>query len=169
LAGRNPAEAVRNFVHPLQRTISCISKAVLLPKGHDPNKIHALTLGEPVALRGGEGLTLSVSQRYRVVRASGKRGPWKASTVAYIYALGNSKGEIIAYHWQPDTQPEPHLHARQLGKRRHIPSGRVSLEQVIRLGIEEYGVKPIRDDWDAVLSAGHNAFVKWRTWPKPSA
>jgi hypothetical protein len=74
--------------------------------------------------------------------------------------LGNDR-ELLAYHWNP-TGPEqkrfPHLHlsaAAEVGNRAltraHIPTGEVSLGDVVRLFIEELGVRPRRADWRTVL------------------
>ncbi len=34
----------------------------------------------------------------------------------------------------------------------HLPTGEVSLADVLRLAITELGVEPRREDWDAILS-----------------
>jgi hypothetical protein len=48
--------------------------------------------------------------------------------------------------------------------RAHIPSPRVSIEEFIRLMIEDLGVQPRADDWDSRLRKTHNAFAKYKTW-----
>ena len=68
---------------------------------------------------------------------------------------------------QPDL---PHLHVTSqagtaaITRKQHIPTGRVSLESVVRFAIAELGVRPIRDDWGRVLDAGQAAFDARRTW-----
>ncbi len=168
MAGRKPALAVRAYVGPLQRAISCVTLAVIKVGGYDPDENpHALTLGEPVALRGSGNLSLAVSQRYEIVPAEGIRGPWKCHSIAYIYAINDADGEIISYHWQPYSSfAEPHMHVRDQGDR-HIPSGRISLEEVIRLAITDYGATPLRPDWEDVLNETQGNFEDWRTWPDP--
>jgi hypothetical protein len=71
--------------------------------------------------------------------------------------------EILGYHWHPISRSmiaAPHLHL-QAGARvelrgllgAHLPTGHVTLAQLIRCLIEELGVEPRRADWQAVLSA----------------
>jgi hypothetical protein len=46
----------------------------------------------------------------------------------------------------------------------HIPTGRVALEDVIRLAVEEFHVEPRRADWNEVLIRTRQGFVEQRTW-----
>ena len=83
-------------------------------------------------------LAIRMVQQYRVVRASGARGPFKVQTMAYSYAIedasDDSEREILAYHWHPDGPGDairtPHLHVAGAHERLHLPTGRVSVEQV---------------------------------------
>jgi hypothetical protein len=184
LAGKSPAEAVTNFARPLQLAASCVTRDVLdLHGGYHPSEApHALTLGaeEPVRLRGAGELALSVTLHYRIVEASGARGPWKVSTVGYLYALDDAEGrEILGYHWHPHgrgeiTRPHLHLGAGAMVGREHLPSahlptGRVALEALLRCAIADLGVEPLRSDWRDVLDAAEAGFETWRTWPSPEA
>jgi hypothetical protein len=75
-------------------------------------------------------------------------------------------GELFAYHWHPSGSSRvttPHLHigpaiagtSNQIGQqyihRMHFPTGLVPLSSIIRLAIEEFGARPLRDDWREVL------------------
>lgn len=77
MAGRSPAEAVANFLAPLQRAVSCVTPAVLDVHGgyHVAEAPHALTLGveAPVRMRGPGELALRVTHHYRIVEAEGAR------------------------------------------------------------------------------------------------
>lgn len=149
---------------------------VLVSSGHRPhNGPYALTFGsgEAVPLRGLHDLSLAFTHRYAVVRAEAERGPWKVTTRGYIYELLHAQGQrLIAYHWHPDTRKEitwPHLHlpghTTPLDLRKaHVPTGRVSVEAVLRFAIDELQVQPMRGDWRTVLSETEAAFHKWRTW-----
>lgn len=46
----------------------------------------------------------------------------------------------------------------------HIPTGRVSLEDVLRLAIAEFGVQGQRADWREVIGGTQAKFEQWRTW-----
>jgi hypothetical protein len=49
-------------------------------------------------------------------------------------------------------------------ERAHFPTGRVSVEEFLRLVIEAFDVRTRRRDWRAVLQQTQAAFSKWRTW-----
>jgi hypothetical protein len=180
LAGDNPPEAVANFIEPLQRALSCITRAVINVRGgfYPADEPHVLTVGtgESVQLGGESRLALTTTMHYRIVEGSGERGPWKVEIVAYAYALDGPDGrEIIAYHWHPrerTAQASPHIHLgagigigdHPIGQA-HLPSGRVALEEVLRLAIADLGAASLRDDWETVLHSTQSSFERWRTWP----
>ena len=126
--------------------------------------------------RNGQTLSLELYHRYVIREAEGDRGPWTASTVEYVYEVSDESGELIAtWHWHPSTVQAndeahwPHLHA--YGARDaltlhklHLPTDRVSLEAVVRFLIEDLGVVPRRDDWDAILKRHEAAFKLSRNW-----
>jgi hypothetical protein len=166
MAEKNPAEAVNNYRDLLQRAISCVTDAVINVRGgyYVSERPHFLTIGdgESVKLDSNSDLRLSISQRYRIIRAEGRRASWEISTVGYEYSLmSSSDQEIIAYHWHPEGQSEatyPHLHlgpAARVGRdeliRAHLPTGRIALEAVLRLLITDFGVRPRRRDWADIL------------------
>jgi hypothetical protein len=178
LAGKTPALAVEAFLAPLRRSISCLTKTVLNVGGgyHTSDAPHVLVLGDgdPVSLTHSVGLHLSITMQYRLVEAPGARGPWKVQTVAYFYVLADGNDdEIIAYHWHPYVGvTTPHLHVRAANHpnypdipKAHFPSGRVSIEEVLRLAIEEFGATSIRPtDWEEILEESQSAFEAWRSW-----
>jgi hypothetical protein len=110
---------------------------------------------------------------YGVTEVKGERGPWKVSTVAYYYALHDKQqSEILSYHWHPKTEhQDPHLHLQSGSKVMdslrgiHLPTGRVTLEEVLRLLIEELRVKPLRMDWRKVLKSTQLQHERFRSWP----
>ncbi len=182
MAGSTPAEAVQNFVEPIQKAVSCVTDGVLnVGGGYHPSETpHVLLLngGSPVGLAGDSRLSLSVIQHYRIMEHAGARGPWKVSTGAYCYSLEDAEGsEVMAYHWHPN-QPGvtfPHLHMRadaQVGPKPlhkyHLPTGRVAIEELLRLAIKELGVEVRprrREDWEDVLDSAQAVYEEWRTWP----
>jgi hypothetical protein len=63
----------------------------------------------------------------------------------------------------------PHVHA--YGARDnltlhklHLPTGRVSIEAVVRFLIEDLDVVSRRDDWRIILDRHEEAFRRSRTW-----
>ncbi|MGH3088110.1 MAG: hypothetical protein ACRDSJ_12420 [Rubrobacteraceae bacterium] len=181
MAGATPYDAFQNFRRPLQRAIGCVASPSVVfwsqsSDGYTPGLQHVLTFsdGEPVFFKGEKRIGLSSFFWYRAVRAEGERGEWKIRTTAYYHTLEDeSRREIIAYHWHPE-QPGPidfpHLHlgagiGAEMGEvyKAHIPTGRVSLEDVIRLAIRDFGVEPQRDDWREILDETQATFEEWHS------
>ena len=189
MAGRDPAEALRNFIAPLRQALHCITEAPLsVPdvRGHDA-KIETeytatLSAGKPITLHGEHRLQLRVGHVFRLVETNdAERGPVKASTVRYQYIIGTRDGqEIVAYQWTPAADPPqrtfPHMHIGSLVTREsvflgktfsnlHLPTGRVSLESVVRFLIEDLEVGTIIDPAIALerLRQSEAAFHRYRT------
>ena len=184
MAGQTPYEAFDNFRAPLQKALSTSNQEAHLwalgTNGYSPGQEHALVpnAGEVVALTTTTSRRMGLSSlfTYRIERAQGERGPWKVRTTAYFHALEDERSqEIIAYHWHPRLGSNfnfPHLHigvgiGAALGEvhKYHIPTGRVALEDVLRLAITEFDVMPQRADWEDVLNEGQAAYEAWRSWP----
>lgn len=176
MPSRTAAEAVEHYRTSIQRTLTCVTRDVISLQGapgrspYDPGvDDHVMELGRPgvVRLTGAEQLSLRVLFRYQI-GSTGEHGRgWDVTTRAYYYAVRDAdRDEVVAYHWHPEgsgSVTDPHLHvgraivgpALQFGNRyihrMHFPTSQVSLAAFIRLLIEEFGVRPLRDDWDAVL------------------
>jgi hypothetical protein len=127
-----------------------------------------------VTLSGDPGLKLTLTQHYRVIEAAEVYGPWKVTTVGYFYAIADlEEQELIAFHWHPAgessvTSPHAHLgpgaridHERL--REAHLPSGRISIEQVLKLAID-LGAETLRPDWEEVIAASHAIHEHWRSW-----
>ena len=98
MAGRTPPEAVQNFLDPLQKSLSCLTRTVVNVRGgYYAPRPHALVLGDSSSTRllSNPAGYLSVFQNYRVVEDEGDRGPWKVSIVSYLYSLGDEDGHEI--------------------------------------------------------------------------
>jgi hypothetical protein len=177
MAGKTPKEAVDNFVGPLQQALSCVTNAVLLVTGgyyvREEPHIAAIGDGGPVELPGPHDISLVVRHHYRIVEDPSSRGPWKVSTAGYLYSLKDpADQDIVSYHWHPYVEPTyPHLHlgagahaGRSELVNAHLPAGRIALEEVLRLALNDFHVRPARADWADVLSRTLSAFEDWRTW-----
>lgn len=144
---------------------------------------YALTLqdGDPVSLAGESRIAVSLTQYFRFVRNDREdRGPFRVSTSAYYYTIEEQDGpEILAYHWHPkglSDEAAPHLHlksgakvgraelTRTKGQSAHIPTGRVALEEVLRLLIEGFNVPPKKEDWEGVLTHTKGKFDQYKNW-----
>lgn len=174
LAGKDPRQAVQNFIRPINEALSCVTAERAVASGDDPGEVQALSLqrGALAKLQTDPALFLTVLIRFHIRRAKGKRGPWKVSTVAYYYGIHDSDGrEVLAYHWHPGVGPTyPHLHfhtatgsAKFLSKA-HIPTRRISLEEVLRFLIEQLGAKPRRSNWREILAGSQERYESFRSW-----
>lgn len=178
MAGKTPRQAVDQFLTPLQRALSCITDAVLQCRVPTRASVHgAANLAPLTRLKAGaETFHLTVELHFRIVEDAGPRGPYRLTTIKYSYSLLDAdEKEILAYHWHPDGDVAfPHLHigcgaraARIELHKAHIPTGRIALEDLLRMAINEFGIEPRRDDWRDVLAKTQAAYEKWRTWPRP--
>jgi hypothetical protein len=157
---------------PLRRALSCITTAQLfVPRGKRPGEIEALALSEdPLPLRSARigPLRFILGHQFKVVQDG--RHSWHVSTTWYRYHLTDPLNrELLAWHWHPATSPYPHLHvpAGLIEPRVHIPTGRVSMESVIRLLLSDLQVPPAREhasDYGQVLDDCEGKFIEHRRW-----
>ena len=130
----------------------------------------ALADGLPVELGSGTNLAVLGSQQYRVIENPDPREPWQVRTVAYHYTLREiDEGEILSYQWYPNVPRSvtfPHLHLKHramLGRpefeRAHLPTGRVTLEDFVRLLIVDFGIPAVKEDWEQPLEASRAEVV----------
>lgn len=108
---------------------------------------------------------------HEYVAAADGQGGFAVRTIADRYRVVDAdEREVLAYHWHPIgvspvTFPHVHLSGRlvplDLGRgarsarlgEMHLPTGgAVSLAEVVRLLIAEFGVVPRRSDWEGILA-----------------
>ena len=180
MAGRTPEEAVRSFLAPLAAVVNCVTAQGFVTRRPRQNeRWRTAYFQDNFAIldrRTGQALKLELRHRYVIAVSEGERGPWTVSTAEYIYEIADKSDEpIAAFHWHPTTAQAgdevhwPHVHA--YGARDtltlhklHLPTGRVSIEAVVRFLIEDLDVVPRRDDWSAILDRHEQAFRASRTW-----
>ena len=174
MAGKTPRQAVENFLAPIRQAVSCITHSFVI-SGFDPDnsrpQVLTINNGDPVKLISTPTFYLTVQMQYRVVEAKGERGPWKVTTAGYNYSVQDRlEKELFAYHWHPWMQPTyPHLHlcpasGVNILRKIHLPTARISIEDVLQLLIAQFKVKPIRHDWKRVLKKSKGVYEKSRTW-----
>jgi len=160
---RKSADAIADFRATIVRILSCISNAHVQTSYHDAQSGVSVPLtinrGIPARLTAATPLSLAVILYYVVESAA---QTWRVRTTAYFYALHDDRHEILAYHWHPETSPGtafPHLHLEagaQIGRvemqRAHLPTGRITLEDVIEMMIRDFAVTPFVDDWPDILA-----------------
>ena len=110
-----------------------------------------------------------------VARAKITLSPGGWAETSRIHGLTVNEDQPIKLKCRPHpktrvSNPHAHLGHTQLAEnavlhqKAHNPTGRVSLESVIRACITEYGATPMRDDWDKVLALREGDFQIYRTW-----
>jgi hypothetical protein len=173
VAGRTASDAVKAFVEPIQLALTCFADGKVTTDSFkaDTPGVLVFNRGEDVALNGAARVHLSVSMRYRVVKLSEpplKSKPWKVSTTGWVYHLSDrDKQSIVEFHWHPELTvdvPFPHVHVASDAERRHYPTGRVLIEDVLNCAVE-CGAEPKRPrKWAAVCKANVENFGKGATW-----
>jgi len=120
--------------------------------------------------RGKEILFLQAYQWFTVFDAD----HFRVSTLQYFYIIWSARpGERIIdwhYHRRKNDSFAAHLHIRDDAKvtqhslvDRHVPSGRVPLQDVIRFAIQELNIEPRDPDWETVLKQTETSFRANRT------
>jgi hypothetical protein len=168
---------VQNYIGPLQRALSCVSKAVLRPSGYDPSQEPLFLYSDQMPERLAKtDLYFTIAQWFYIVEDSAN-GPWRVTTAGYKYTIETEDGEeILGYHWHPKSLSpfkEPHLHlgaGAKIGRheleatKAHLPTGRVSMEEFIKLLIEAFNAPPKKTGWEAILQKTGSTFSKYASW-----
>lgn len=170
MAGKNPAAAVRAFVEPIKDALGLFISGKVTADTWQPGSVGILVLnnGEAATLSGDGKLGLGVTMHYQIVETDDPdRGPWKVSTVGYMYDLQDREGKsLFEYHWHPISKSHeslPHLHCSRLGKG-HIPTGRVMLEDVLNLA-SWHGAAPSSEKrWQKMNKLNREKFARGATW-----
>jgi len=165
LAGRTPREAVDDFLEPLKEVVGCVTDAGLVGRIRRAGGPYPATFQSGFAILNRVAsllpMRLELTHSYYVVPSDGEPGPWRVITAGWIYDLADSRDEpIVAFHWHPEgsgrvTRPHIHAHGQhdtvELHKL-HFPTGRVSIDDVVRFLIDDLDVIPRRSDWESVLA-----------------
>ena len=171
MTGRTPRQALDSFLGPFQRAVSCITNAVFQCKLSAKPGLHgvAALLPQTKLKAAKETFYVGVTLYFRIIEETGALRPYRVTTTAYYYDLLDSEGkEIIAYHWHPEGISPirfPHLHLSAGGgcqreelTTAHLPTGRIAVEDFLRLAIVDFKVEPLRADWRQVFSETQRDF-----------
>lgn len=119
----------------------------------------------------GKKIYFEVDHQILVVK---EQDGFRVSTRKYVYAIWETpEKDLFGWHYHPGNDginfPHVHIHNDHLLQGMHIPSGRVSLEDVIRFLIIELKVSPDKrrkEDWEKVLAETGAKFEAIKTWGK---
>lgn len=168
---------MQNYVTPLQQALSCVSKAVLRPASYEPSPQPIVLSSEQMPERlPNTDLYFVVAQWFSIIEDQ-QNGPWRVTTKGYKYTIETDDAEeILGYHWHPDSLSpfkETHLHlgsGARIGRpelettKAHLPTGRVSMEDFLKLLIEVFDARPQRTTWQAILQKTGSTFWKYASW-----
>jgi hypothetical protein len=161
VAGETPHAAVQNFIHSIQQALHSVTNAVIRPDRSGGFRVGArystiLPSAEGIRLRkldAEDSLGLKVDFQFDILREERTaQRPYRVQVRQYVYTLWDWQADrrMLAFHWHPDQTPDrrlPHLHLYTASgvvpalEGRHIPSGHIPLESVLRFLIEEMNVR----------------------------
>lgn len=160
-------------MEPIQRALTCFADGKVTTDTFKPGVTGVLVFnkGEDVVLNGSAKVHIYVSMRYRVVRLDDpplRSKPWKVSTEGWAHHVSDRHVSTIAeFHWHPELTPDilfPHVHVASDAERRHYPTGRVLVEDVLNFAVE-CGAEPWHPrKWAGVSKANVENFGKGATW-----
>jgi hypothetical protein len=177
-----PRDAAASLVEALNAITDCVTAQRLFatPKGDEPDVLYSVKFGrvaQPVPLRakagGSSGLMLDVLHSFVLIGSeqAGAGAIWRAVSTAYEYRILDAReAELLVFHWHPGSVARgpdfQHLHVsaalsaqvsativhRLPLDKRHVPTGLVTLADVVRMLIAEFGIAERRRDWPARLA-----------------
>lgn len=177
-------ECLFDYWHFLEAALHCVTQAKTTHSGWAINTDHSISFQHfpEITLRRSANrspLRLKISIGYRITPMPVSESEYHLTISYYAYSISAINGrEIVVFHWHPGGVgiDWPHLHVGSLlvdssqhdiGRRfsrLHLPTSRVSIEQVVRALITQFDVTPIRSDWQTILDEGDLMFRQARTW-----
>lgn len=183
LVGARPAEVFREFQEHIAGLLNrTVTDAPLSLTHKQNNPFATVTFRDElrVAIAAplfGSSLFLFFSQDL-VVEDQGNKS-WKLRTVKYTYHLLESpspdspwliRWEYISPSRRKMSHPRNHVHLPVILDTAdgvldldslHLPTGWVTIEEIIRFLIVEVKVKPKSDDWNGDLESSERLFKQW--------
>ncbi len=152
MPGRNESEAWRAFRDPVQQAVGCVDVAARLGEKRFRDQVRIIT-STADGVRLTDRLRLVFTLQLRSVEMGD--GQWRMSTRKYDYNIMQAKQLLFGWHWHPASKRSPvkypHLHVPSslAYSTKHIVTGRVALEDVLKFAMVELGAQPS----DATASA----------------
>jgi hypothetical protein len=171
LRARTVSAAVNAELDRLRPLVACVTNRPFFAsyQAGTPSPVISLHGPAPLRLAQGARLLFFFVLTFDALRAENETVRFQLRPAGYRYQILEADGrEILAFHWHPrgpSSAVTPHLHlssrippipvgshtAVRLAQM-HIPTGFVSLPEIIRLLVIEFGVEPRRQDWQALVS-----------------
>ena len=168
IAEKTPYAAVMDYQDRIQRLLSCVTLSVTkVAGGYQQNTSRPqrmeLNASHPVILDEPHNLLFKVQNYFHVRETANQSGLHHIEVAGYHYVIYTSeRHEILAYHWHPGPRgfmQAPHVHlgsGAQIGfdpliTKAHLPTGYVTLKEIIRFLIEDLSVLPRQRNWQDIL------------------
>lgn len=157
--------AWREFSEPIKRTIHALDqRAVVLEHDHGDCRI-IRTPPDGIPLDHGRAFHFSLTLEHVV-----KAGEERMTTRRYDFFITQNNERVMAWHWHPQSNrtqvPWPHFHMPKgmPFSSCHIPTGRVSLEDVVLFVFDELGVPPALQHGREIVEQVRDTHKKHRGW-----
>lgn len=189
MRGKSASIVLDAYLAGIRQALACVTAAHVRGQqfaGVDVSHTLIVNGGNPVKLESRSGpLFFRVRQSYafREHKGSGAER-WQLTTLEYTYTLfdasdGNQfnpdlNPRIMAWHFHADEmgRSPTHLHVYEAITDRdnafyesHMPTGRVSLEDVLTYLVIDLAVPPLREDWRAQLDETRQRYESERGRP----
>jgi hypothetical protein len=171
--GRNKHEAFRAFIEPMQRVLHAIEPAARLQHNEFADGSYSVTMndGLPQEMKtNGTRLGLHIAMTVECVPRP-EHGDFKMSTLRYVYEIHglNGPSRIFGWHWHPKgkshyTNTHIHVPPGLPFSKCHVPAGRIAMEEVLILMVDEMGVQPYAPTWRDTLDEVMGKHLEHRTW-----
>lgn len=177
MPGRNPEEAFRSFVEPLEACLRCttLEHRLVVRRHADDQFSVTLNGGRPIPLSNGD-VDFSFDFSMVVATVPMDDGQQRMSTRKYIYDLREGRPKrgnatLVQWHWHPNNGrvAYPHAHlpfAAPYSSKLHVPTGRVTFEDVVEFIIDELGVPPTpgHEHWSEIVEGTRGRHIAYRSW-----
>lgn len=171
MPGRTPEEAWRDFRGTLRKVVGCIDAQARLKERLEPDGTRWIGTdpNAPVRLGGAHRLATKLHLRYLQL----DNGLWRMTTTRYAHAISPARDlaeELMRWEWHPTSKRSPvgyaHFHivkGAPYGKK-HIPTGRVSVEDILMFAVAELGAEYAYPTAGDVLAEIRDLHKKYRAW-----
>lgn len=169
MPGRTVEEAWRAFRDPIRRTIGALDLTARLSERAFDGGIHFLG-STAQGINFGPALNFTFSFHLEPLQENGE---WRMTTRRYDFTLTERTDRaklVFGWHWHPAsrrskiTYPHVHVPSAAAFSTRHIPTGRVSIEDVIMFGFDDLGVTPSHEQAMAIVEANRSRHKQYRSW-----
>lgn len=174
MPGLTPQKAFEDFRKPIDEAVRCLHPSIRLrERWYAANK--SVYLGSPQATgipfkaNNAPGYKLELQFQLNVVSCD---EGFRMSTNRYIHEIKGPRSDVrvAAWHWHPDVKnssvayPHFHLPDKTPFSTKHFPSGRITVEEIIRFVITEMEAEPTNNRWAESLDESEALHKLHRSW-----